>query len=176
EIRLVYLCDVGLTGFDNVAFWSENEALFVEDRGDGLHSQKNALDSGFVIDLTADYARAGDPVRFLAEGRDPLATIDSGLGGLKDTGFQNEGDNEITGIHISDGDPSPAGLLGAKVPTPFENGWRFFYTQQHGENTTWEVLKRQNFVKTAAQKPRTVKGRRQRRQHSPLPPCGRGRG
>jgi len=92
-----------------------------------------------------------EPVRFLAEGRDPLATIDAGLVTLKDTGFQNDGDNEITGIHVSDGDPSPAGLLGAKVPTPFENGWRMFYTQQHGENTTFEVLKRQNFVKTAGQ-------------------------
>jgi hypothetical protein len=29
-------------------------------------------------------------------------------------GFQNGGDNEITGFHVSDGDPTPNGLLGAK--------------------------------------------------------------
>ena len=60
EIRLVYLGDVGHTAFDNLAFWSENEALFVEDRGDGLHAQKNALNSGFVVDLTVDYSKGGD--------------------------------------------------------------------------------------------------------------------
>jgi hypothetical protein len=126
--------------------------LFVEDAGDGLHSQRKAFDSGYVIDLAADYSKEGaDPVRFLAEGRDPLATIDSGLLALEDTGFQNDGDNEITGIHVSDGDATVDGLLGAKVPTPFENGWRVFYTQQHGENTTWEVLKKASLLKTASQ-------------------------
>jgi hypothetical protein len=92
-----------------------------------------------------------EPVRFLAEGRDGLATIDSALAALKDTGFQNDGDNEITGIHVSDGDPTPDGLLGAKIPTPFEKGWRVFYTQQHGENPTWEILKKDNVLKTASQ-------------------------
>jgi hypothetical protein len=27
-------------------------------------------------------------------------------------------------------------LLGAKVPLPFRDGWRVFYTQQHGDNVT----------------------------------------
>jgi len=30
------------------------------------------------------------------------------------------------------------GLLGAKVPEPFEDGWRLFYTQQHGDNIKFE--------------------------------------
>ena len=30
----------------------------------------------------------------------------------------NDGDNEITGIHVSDGDPTVGGLLGAKLPQP----------------------------------------------------------
>jgi hypothetical protein len=47
---------------------------------------------------------------------------------------------EITGIHVSDGDPSDDGLLGSKIPRPFHDGWRVFYTQQHGDNFTWEVL------------------------------------
>jgi hypothetical protein len=77
-------------------------------------------------------------VRILALGRDPSATIDSGLSGT--SGFQNEGDNEVTGIHISDGDPSVNGLLGAKLPWPFHFGWRVFYTQQHGDNQTFEII------------------------------------
>ena len=56
------------------------------------------------------------------------------------TGFQNEGDNEITGFHISDGDASVKGLIGTQTPTPFKHGWRVFYTQQHGDNNTWEIL------------------------------------
>jgi len=152
EVSLVYRSKKAYSGFDNVAFWSADEVMFVEDAGDKLHGQRNALDSGYIVDLNADYSKDGvEPVRFLAEGRDSLATIDSGLSALKDTGFQNEGDNEITGIHISDGDATADGLLGAKIPTPFENGWRMFYTQQHGENTTWEVLKKPNLLKTASQ-------------------------
>ncbi|MFL5259260.1 MAG: alkaline phosphatase PhoX [Hyphomicrobiales bacterium] len=152
ELTILYRGDRAHTGFDNCAFWSADEILFVEDAGDGLHAKRNALDSGYVVDLSADYSRDGtEPVRFLAEGRDGLATIDSGLSALKDTGFQNEGDNEITGVHVSDGDRTPEGLLGAKIPTPFENGWRVFYTQQHGENTAWELLQKASGMKTAAQ-------------------------
>jgi hypothetical protein len=43
-------------------------------------------------------------------------------------------------VHVSDGDPSAAGLLGAKVPELFQQGWRWFYTQQHGDNATYEVI------------------------------------
>ena len=74
----------------------------------------------------------------LALGRDPSATIDSSLSAAG-AGFQNDGDNEITGFHISDGDPTTGGILGAKVPTPYRDGWRVFYTQQHGDNVTWEI-------------------------------------
>ncbi len=82
---------------------------------------------------------SNQPVRILALGRDPSATIDSGLSGS--AGFQNEGDNEITGFHVSDGDPGVDGLLGAKIPRPFQDGWRVFYTQQHGDNVTWEIIR-----------------------------------
>ena len=56
-------------------------------------------------------------------------------------GFQNDGDNEITGIHVSDGDAGIGGLLGAKIPRPFRDGWRVFYTQQHGDNVTYEIVR-----------------------------------
>ena len=73
-------------------------------------------------------------------GRDASATIDSGFSGMD--GYQNEGDNEITGIHVSNGDASVAGLLGAEIPHPWVPGssWRVFFTAQHGDNDTWELI------------------------------------
>ena len=139
-LSLLYNSDVAHSGFDNCAFWDADHIVFVEDAGDTLHTQRNALDSAFLFDVNVDYSNpANQPVRILAEGRDPSATLDSQFGGKP--GFQNDGDNEITGWHLSDGDPTVNGLLGAKIPTPFRNGWRLFFTQQHGDNNTWEILK-----------------------------------
>jgi hypothetical protein len=110
---------------------------FVEDAGDGLHTQRNALDSGFVFDARLDYSNpANQPVRWLAEARDPSATIDSANSGFG----KNDGDNEITGAHVSDGDPGPSGVLGARSPDLGNGRWRWFYTQQHGDNPTYEVV------------------------------------
>jgi hypothetical protein len=139
RLRLLFNGDQEHNSFDNVAFWDANHIVYVEDRGDGLHTALKALDSGWMLDVRKDYSKPQNkPVRILAQGRDPSATIDSGFSGLP--GFQNEGDNEITGIHVSDGDPSSDGLLGNKSPRPFHDGWRVFYTQQHGDNFTWEIL------------------------------------
>ena len=79
----------------------------------------------------------------MAEGRDPSATLDSQFVALPKppSVFQNEGDNEITGWILSDGDPGQSGILGNKIPKPFRDGWRLFFTQQHGDNMTWEILK-----------------------------------
>lgn len=144
KLTLLYRGDEAHAGFDNVAFLSRDLVTFVEDAGDTLHAQRNALDSGYVLDLTADYGTsARRPLRWLAEGRDPSATLDAGA---SPTGFgKNDGDNEITGIHVSDGDPSTQGILGAKIPRPWQpdGGWRVFYTQQHGDNVTWEVVRRE---------------------------------
>lgn len=41
---------------------------------------------------------------------------------------------------MSNGDPGPSGILGAFDPTVGTNGWRVFWTQQHGDNITWEVF------------------------------------
>ena len=128
----VTLGDVAHTGLDNIAFATSTKLLVVEDAGDNLHQQRNALDSGYVIDLNGKERR---PERWLAEGRDASATYDA----LFSPGY-NDGDNEITGIHVSDGDTGVGGILGAKLPTPFAHGWRVFWTQQHGDNVTWEVL------------------------------------
>jgi len=131
RLRVVWQGDVAHTGIDNITFVSRHQAAVVEDAGDGLHGQRNALDSAYLLDVTEDQPA---PLRFIAEGRDPSATFDA-----EHSGHGNEGDNEITGIHVSDGDPSVAGLLGVKVPTLFSNGWRMFWTQQHGDNNTYEV-------------------------------------
>jgi hypothetical protein len=132
-ISPTWLGDMAHTGFDNIAFAGEDELLVVEDAGDTLHGQRNALDSGYAINVGED-GRAPKVNRWLAEGRDASATYDA----LTSPGY-NDGDNEITGIHVSDGDPTAAGVLGAKIPTPFDGGWRAFWTQQHGDNVTWEL-------------------------------------
>jgi hypothetical protein len=144
-LRLFYQGDQDHGSLDNVTFLARDKVAFVEDAGDTLHTQRNALDSGFVFDTDTDYSAGAQPVRFLAEGRDASATIDSGLAGSP--GFQNDGDNEITAIHASDGDPTPRGIHGAKVPRLFAfsddrsaQRWRLFYTAQHGDNVTWEIL------------------------------------
>jgi hypothetical protein len=138
QLSIFYRCDGTRAGFDNTAFLSHDLITFVEDAGDTLHAQRNALDSGWVLDVTQDYSDpSNQPVRWLAEGRDPSATIDSAAGGFG----KNDGDNEITGTEVSDGDPTVHGILGAKSPHLFQDKeWRFFYTEQHGDNRTYEVV------------------------------------
>ncbi|HVT76290.1 MAG TPA: hypothetical protein VHD87_04610 [Acidimicrobiales bacterium] len=136
-LSILYKGDQTHAGFDNTTFVSQNQLAVVEDAGDTLHGQRNALDSGWLFDVTANYASTGvAPIRWLAEGRDASATLDAANGGFG----HNEGDNEITGVVVSNGDRSPKGILGAKTPTPFSDGWRWFYTQQHGDNFTLEVV------------------------------------
>ena len=55
-------------------------------------------------------------MRWLAEGRDASATLDADNAGFG----KNDGDNELTGIHVSDGDTSKSGILGARQPRPFQ--------------------------------------------------------
>jgi hypothetical protein len=136
-LTMFYKSDEAHSGFDNVAFLSRNVVTFVEDAGDTLHRQRNALDSGYTLNTKLDYSDSSNqPLRWLAEGRDPSATIDSANGGFG----KNDGDNEITGAHVSDGDPSRGGILGAKIPNLDSPRWRWFYTQQHGDNPTYEVV------------------------------------
>ena len=143
KLTLFFKGDLEHAAFDNIVFWDRNRIAAVEDRGDSLHADGKALDSGWLIDTRKNYADPGSrPARFLAQGRDPSATIDASL--LGSAGFINDGDNEITGIHVSDGDPSVGGILGTKIPRPFRDGWRVFYTQQHGDNVTYEIIGAKN--------------------------------
>ena len=124
------------TGLDNLSFLTSRDLLVVEDAGDSLHAARNGLDSGYRYTVAGGHSRHTSPraTRWLAEGRDASATFDA-LGGPD----YNDGDNEITGIHVSDGDPTTAGILGAKRPHPDSDRWRTFWTQQHGDNVTWDV-------------------------------------
>ncbi|MEV0400045.1 alkaline phosphatase PhoX [Actinoallomurus sp. NPDC050550] len=140
KLTIFFNGDQAHTGLDNISFLDRDHVAAVEDAGDSLHTQRGLLDSAYLFGLNADYAKGRQPVRFLAEGRDPSATVDSALS-AQGNGFQNDGDNEITGIHTSDGDPTVAGLLGVKNPHPFHGDWRIFWTQQHGDNTTWEITR-----------------------------------
>jgi hypothetical protein len=135
-LSLFYKGDEAHAAFDNVTFLSRNEVTFVEDAGDTLHGQRNALDSGWVWDVGRNYANsANQPIRWLAEGRDASATIDADNSGFG----KNDGDNEITGVYVSDGNTGPQGILGARIPELGTPRWRWFYTQQHGDNRTYEV-------------------------------------
>jgi hypothetical protein len=74
------------------------------------------FDSGYVFDVNTNYSNPNNkPVRWLAQGRDATAAIDSAFGGFG----KNDGDKEITGTHVSDGDTGRDGILGEKVPHLF---------------------------------------------------------
>lgn len=136
KLKVFYNGNEAHSGFDNTTFLSRTAIAFVEDAGDTLHTQRNALDSGFVWQVGTDYSKAqNQPLRWLAEGRDAAATIDAENGGFG----KNDGDNEITGAIVSNGDPSTHGVLGAQLPDLGGRSWRWFYTQQHGDNATYEV-------------------------------------
>ena len=112
-----------------------------EDRGDGLHTQLNKLDSVWAFRVGGDDDDADDDdvpraARFIALGRDPASEQDSLL--LGTPGFQNDGDNEPTGLYISNGDTSVRGLLG--TPRNLERA-HWFVTQQHGLNQVWRIVR-----------------------------------
>jgi hypothetical protein len=90
-----------------------------------LHGQLNKLDSVWAFDVRGEL----NPRRFIALGRDPAATAD-----VVATG---EGDNEPTGVHVSDGATSAQHLIGKPINP---NAARWFFTQQHGNNQTYEII------------------------------------
>ncbi len=138
NVKLFALGDADHSSFDNTTFADDNTLEVTEDRGDMLHTQLNKLDSIWVYRVNKPPAAAQ---RLVALGRDPASETDSLLGSLTlPTGFvfQNEGDNEPTGLFVSDGDAAKFGLLGTRAPQPRRA--RTFFTQQHGENHVWEIV------------------------------------
>ena len=135
RLSILVLGDARHASFDNLAFADRDTLLAAEDRGDTLHEQLNRLDSIWAYSMSDPE----HPVRFLAEGRDEAAEIDAGYLDAGTSGFQNDGDNEVTGLHVSSGSPFVAGMQGRLGSFA---GARWFFTQQHGENNLWEILSR----------------------------------
>jgi hypothetical protein len=75
--------------------------------------------------------------RFIALGRDKLSELDVSLAGTP--GFQNEGDNEPTGLHVSAGGTLASQIAGTLADLDHP---RAFLTQQHGKNILWEIVKK----------------------------------
>lgn len=134
EISTAILGDADRAGFDNVAFLDQSTLLVGEDRDDTLHQQLNKLDSIHSFDI-----EDGTSKRFVALGRTATSAADAAL--LGTTGFQNDGDEETTGVIVSDGSMSKYRLPGSEVPGPNR---RIFFTQQHGDNQTYEVISPSN--------------------------------
>ncbi len=127
-VRTIVLGDQQHNSFDNITFLDAKTYLTTEDRGDTLHDQLGVLDSVWSYDLTKGKNVANtDARRLVALGRDPEA---AGAGAE---------DNEPTGIFVSDGGTSSANLLGARDPAT-QTGVRTFFTEQHGENHTYETV------------------------------------
>jgi hypothetical protein len=151
-VKALVVGDQTHASFDNVTFLDRKTVLVAEDRGDGLHQQANALDSLWSYDITKplDTINA-DAKRLIAQGRDPESTGDVGIKEPAPPSAltHNDGDNEVTGIHVSDGSTGFDGILGAK--DPFNAGgwspWRIFVTGQHGANITYEIVATNNHKK-----------------------------
>jgi hypothetical protein len=142
-VKAIEVGDQTHASFDNVAFLDKDTVLVTEDRGETLHQQANALDSLWSFDIKKSIADInGDARRVIAQGRDPEATGDIGLREIPPVRTHNDGDNELTGIHVSDGSTSRFGILGAAKPFlagTVVSPWRIFVTGQHGANITYEL-------------------------------------
>jgi hypothetical protein len=144
-VKALVVGDQAHASFDNVTFLDKRTVLLTEDRGETLHQQANALDSLWSFDITKPLDKINaDAKRLVAQGRDPEATGDIAI---KEPApptplTHNDGDNELTGVHVSDGSTGFDGILGAKNP---DNAggygpWRIFVTGQHGANITYEIV------------------------------------
>ena len=121
-LSIFFLGDSTHNSFDNIAFANTQQIIVTEDRGNTLHTELNTLDSIWAFSINGKIA----PLRFVALGRDATSEAEGE-------------DNEPTGIHVSAGGShvsdmqgTPAGLFDARA----------FFTQQHGDNVTYEIQQR----------------------------------
>jgi hypothetical protein len=144
-VKALVVGDQAHASFDNVTFLDKKTVLVTEDRGETLHQQANALDSLWSFDITKSLDKINaDAKRLVAQGRDPEATGDIAI---KEPApptplTHNDGDNELTGVHVSDGSTGFDGILGAEAPSNAggHSPWRIFVTGQHGANITYEIV------------------------------------
>jgi hypothetical protein len=131
HLSVAFVGDTVHNSFDNITFFDGDTAFVAEDRGDALHQQLNTLDSVWSLDVSDGSTR-----RLVGLGRDASSTADAAL--LGTPGFQNDGDNEPTGITVSDGAMGVGHLVGRNDPS-LSAGRRAFFTQQHGDDNTFEL-------------------------------------
>ena len=134
RLSIIVLGTAQQSSFDNLTFIDPKTILVAEDRGDTLHRQLNALDSIWAYDVRGDVPNAR---RFLALGRDTDSEFDAALLDASTPGFQNDGDNEPTGLIASDGGSRIEHVQGKPI-SPVQTRW--FFTQQHGKNTVYEIV------------------------------------
>src|SRR5262245_29988528 len=139
-LSIVVLGTAEQSSFDNLAFLDSHTLLATEDRGDTLHKQLNLLDSVWAYNVHSggSHSSRSRSQRFIALGRDPQSELDAMLRDAGTPGFQNEGDNEPTGLHVSDGSASVHKILGKSANL---NKARKFFTQHHGENIVYEIVR-----------------------------------
>jgi uncharacterized protein DUF839 len=137
-ISIFVLGDADHSSFDNLAFADSSTLLATEDRGDTLHRQLNTFDSIWAFTVRGNGGVASPARRLVALGRDTDSEVDAGLLEAGATGFQNEGDNEPTGLFASDGETSIQRLLGKPIRAL---NTRMFFTQQHGKNTVFQIVR-----------------------------------
>ena len=118
-LTLFFLGDVEHTALRQHRVLERAPLVAVEDRGrHAAHATQRAR-LGVVASTPARTTRSRPTrrSRIIAQGRDASATIDSAL--LGSAGYQNDGDNEITGIHVSDGDPGTAACSAPRTRNRF---------------------------------------------------------
>jgi hypothetical protein len=134
-LSIVVLGTAEQSSFDNLAFLDSHTLLAAEDRGETLHKQLNLLDSVWAFNVRG---HCSSSKRFIALGRDVQSELDAMLIEAGTPGLQNDGDNEPTGLFVSDGSASVHKILGKAADL---NRARKFFTQQHGENVVYEILR-----------------------------------
>ncbi|ATQ66657.1 MULTISPECIES: alkaline phosphatase PhoX [Methylosinus] len=122
-VSTAYLGDADHASFDNIAFGNTNQLLVAEDRGDTLHDQLAKFDSIWTFSVRGGVSSK----RLVALGSDPIAAP------------AGAGDNEPTGVMTSNGSVLKSALLG--TVNGLVDG-RTFFTQQHGLNRVFEVIRR----------------------------------
>lgn len=124
-LSIFVLGDSTHNSFDNVTFADATQVLTTEDRGNTLHEELNTLDSVWAYSINGRIP----PRRFIALGRDATS--------------ETEGeDNEPTGIYVSGGGSHTTDQVGTFLSLSNARG---FFTQQHGDNVLYEIVKNFSF-------------------------------
>ena len=123
-IAIVVLGDRDHSSFDNLAFADQCTLLATEDRGDTLHDQLNTLDSVWAFDICKEARRSAATRPRPRRGGHGRGTT-SRRACTSRTASRQCGDSS------------------GRAARTWSNmsRWRWFFTQQHGVNTVYEIVK-----------------------------------